>query len=132
MPKSDLVKIDPEMMALVRGLLDGKGGLKPFVREIMLIECHVAGTTHVEIEAVEPDLQPDSLLHLKRDPQNEHDPKAIAIFDDKGRRVGYVPQAKNEALANLMDAGKLLFGKVDRKEWKGKWLRLNVRVFMQD
>jgi len=31
-----------------------------------------------------------------------------------------------------MDAGKLLFGKVDRKEWKGNWLRLNVRVFMQD
>ncbi len=132
MAGSDLVKIDSETLALVRGLLDEKGGLKPFVREIMLIECHVAGTTHVDIKEVEPDLQPGVLLHLKREPRNEHDPKAIVIFDDQARRIGYIPQSKNEALANLMDAGKLLFGKLDKKKWKGNWLHLNVRVFMQD
>ena len=129
---SSLVKIDPATMALVRGLLDDKGALKPFVREIMLIECHVAGTTHVAIKTVEPDLQPGALLHMKREPGNEHDRKAILIFDDQGRRIGYIPQSKNEALANLMDAGKLLFGKLDGKQWKGSWLQVRVRVFMQD
>ena len=129
---SDLVKIDPQTIALVRGLMDGKGALKPFVQEIMLIECHVAGTTHVDIEAVEPDLKPGSILHLKREPRNKHDPRAIVIFDDQSRRIGYIPERKNEALANLMDAGKLLFGKLEKKEWRGNWLRVSVRVFMQD
>ena len=31
-----------------------------------------------------------------------------------------------------MDAGKLLFGKLEKKEWRGNWLRVSVRVFMQD
>lgn len=38
----------------------------------------------------------------------------------------------NEALANLMDTGKLLFGKLQDKSWKEKWLRLEICVFMQD
>jgi hypothetical protein len=32
----------------------------------------------------------------------------------------------------LMDAGKLLFGKLETKEWVEKWLKVTVRVFMKD
>ena len=46
--------------------------------------------------------------------------------------LGYVSRAKNEALAGLMDAGKLLFGKVEIISWRGDWLEIQVRFFMRD
>ena len=54
------------------------------------------------------------------------------LHDDKGRKIGYVPRAKNEALARLMDAGKLLFGKLVAKEWKDNWLRIEVKIYLRD
>ncbi len=69
---------------------------------------------------------------LKREPANPHDALAVMIFTAKGHHLGYVPRAKNEALARLMDAGKLLFGKVDTKRWVGDWLNVGLRVYLRD
>jgi len=81
---------------------------------------------------VEPTLKPGDLLPLRREPQNPHDERAIQILDEAGHLLGYVPRAKNEALANLMDAGKLLFGKLVAKRWVDTWLKVEVRVLMRD
>ena len=54
------------------------------------------------------------------------------IFDTAGHHLGYIPNAKNEALARLMDAGKLLFGRLEQKQWQGDWLKADIRVFMRD
>ncbi len=104
----------------------------PFVREVFLLECHVAGTSHRNLVEVEPGLKPADPLVFQRDPKNRHDPLAIRILDRHGHDLGFVPQEKNEVLARLMDAGKLIFGKVEAKEWKGKWLRIEVRVYLRD
>lgn len=127
-----LVPIDPALLALLHGSFGKDGGLQPFVREIMLIECHIAGTSHRDVKGVEPLLAPGALLVLKREPANPHDGLAIMIFDEAGNHLGYVPRVKNEALARLMDAGKLLFGKLEKKEWISDWLKVEVRVFMRD
>lgn len=71
-------------------------------------------------------------LALKREPQNPHDALAIMIFTEEGHHLGYIPRAKNEALARLMNAGKLLFGRLESKEWQGAWLKAQMRVFMRD
>jgi len=128
----DLVPIDPGVLALLRGSFDRDGSLRPFVREILLIECHIAGTSYRELDEVEPTLKPGDLLPLRREPQNPHDERAIQILDEAGHLLGYVPRAKNEALANLMDAGKLLFGKLVAKRWVDTWLKVEVRVLMRD
>lgn len=47
---SSLVPIDPSTLALIHSSFGKDGGLQPFAREIMLIECHVAGTSHVNIK----------------------------------------------------------------------------------
>ncbi len=104
----------------------------PFAREIMLIECHVAGTSHRDLAEVEPALAPGALLPLKREPGNPHDPLAVMILDESGRHLGYIPRAKNEAIARLMDAGKLLFARMESKEWLGEWLRIEARIFLRD
>ena len=43
-----------------------------------------------------------------------------------------MPRAKNEALAHLLDAGKLLFGKLEAKAWIGDWLKVEARIYLRD
>ena len=56
----------------------------------------------------------------------------MAIYDQKERKLGYLPRAKNEVPARLMDAGKLLFGKIETSERIDQWLKITVRVYMKD
>ena len=130
--ENSLVPTDPAILALMHGSFSTGGGLEPFAREIMLIECHIAGTGYRDLKSVEPELPPGTLLPLKREPGNAHDSLAIMICDETGHHLGYVPRAKNEAIARLMDAGKLLFGRVESKTWQGDWLRVEIRILMRD
>lgn len=133
MPQDNaLVPIDPALLALIHGSFGSGGALMPFAREIMLIECHIAGTSHRDVKAADDEIQTGSLLVLKREPQNPHDPLAIMVFTESGHHVGYVPRVKNEALARLMDAGKLLFGKVETKAWLNEWMKVDLRVYLRD
>lgn len=133
MPAPDsIVPVQTDVLKLIHASFGKDGAPKPFAKEILLIECTVAGTTHVPVKDIEPDLTPGSVLILQREPANPHDPLAIRIHDEKGRKIGYVPRAKNEVLARLMDAGKLLFGKLVAKEWRDNWLRIEARIHMRD
>ncbi len=127
-----LVPIDPALLALMHASFGNDGVLLSFAREIMLIECHVAGTGYRDLKEVEPSLQPGAFLPLQREPANAHDPLAIMILDEAGHHLGYVPRAKNEVLARLMDAGKFLFARLETKEWRDEWLHAAVRVFLRD
>ena len=131
-PDGSIVAIDPGILQLIHGPLGQAGSLQPFAREIMLVECHIAGTNYIAIKDIEADLRPEEILVLKREPDNAHDALAILIFDSKGRKLGYVPKPKNEAPARLMDAGKLLFAKLVSKEWRSDWLCMEVRVYLRD
>ena len=130
--QNSLVSIDPALLALIHGSFGKDGGLMPFAREIMLIECEIAGTSHRDLKDVEPGLLPGALMVLKRDAGNPYDALAIMILSESGHPLGYIPRAKNEALARLMDAGKILFARLEAKSWQGDWLRAEVRVFLRD
>jgi hypothetical protein len=102
------------------------------VQEVELLDCNIAGTTFINLKDIEPNLKKNQLLVLKREPKNEYDDKAILILTEDGQKLGYVPQERNEILSNLMDAGKLLFGRLDEKNWVGRWLRLDIQVYLRD
>ena len=127
-----MVKIDPKYLEIIRTSLDKSGLPKPFVQEVELLNCNIAGTTFLNLEDIEPKLKKHQLLVLKREPKNEYDDNAILILTEDGRKLGYVPQEKNEVLSNLMDAGKLLFGRLDEKTWVDDWLKLDVQVYLRD
>ena len=127
-----IVKIDPKYLEFVRTSLDEKGLPKPFVREVELLNCNIAGTTFLDLDEIEPELRKHQLLMLKREPKNKIDDKAILILTEDGQKLGYVPKKKNEVLSNLMDAGKLLFGRLNKKTWVDTWLKLDVQVFLRD
>ena len=127
-----IVKIDPKYLEFVRSSLDEEGLPKPFVREVELLNCNIAGTTFLDLDEIEPELKKYQLLMLIREPKNENDDKAILILTEDGQKLGYVPKKKNEVLSNLMDAGKLLFGRLNEKTWVDTWLKLDVQVFLRD
>ena len=127
-----MVKIDPKYLEIIRTSLDKTGLPKPFVQEVELLNCNIAGTTFLDLEDIEPKLKKHQLLVLKREPKNEYDDNAILILTEDGQKLGYVPQEKNEVLSNLMDAGKLLFGKLNEKTWVDDWLKLDVQVYLRD
>jgi hypothetical protein len=47
-------------------------------------------------------------------------------------KVGYVPKADNIIFSRLMDAGKLLFGRIVEKEVQGNWLKIDIKVFLHE
>jgi hypothetical protein len=105
---------------------------QPFARDIVLLECHVAGTAYRDLNAIESILRAGEELTLGREPDNEHDNLAIQILTASGALLGYVPRAKNEPLARLMDAGKFLFAKLTEKRREKRWLKINVQIFMRE
>jgi hypothetical protein len=107
-------------------------GLAPYEREIRLLECHVAGTTYRELGDVEDRLVPGLSLGLSRDPKNEHDERAILVHTADGQILGFVPRDDNEVLANLMDAGKILFARTISKTRHGRWLEIRIEILLRD
>jgi len=129
---SDIVLTGDAKKALIKGAFGEDGQLMPFVQEIFLLECHVAGTMFRKLSDIESNLKPENILTFKRESDNKHDKLAIEIFDQEEHSLGYVPRKNNEVLARLMDAGKLIFGKIESVEKIDHWLRIEVRIFMRD
>lgn len=126
---SGMIPVSPGLVALIQGL---DGGLMPFAKELVVLECHIAGTSYLELEEVEPTLKTDDKFYLVREPANEYDSFAVAIYSAAKVKLGYLPKSKNESVARLLDAGKLLFAVLVSKEWKDEWLNLSVKVFYID
>jgi hypothetical protein len=71
-------------------------------------------------------------LEFFREPDNPHDSKAIVIKNEDGVKVGYVPRADNVIFSRLMDAGKLLFGRITNKEMRGTWLKMDIKIYLHE
>lgn len=131
---SDIVKSSGNDLI---GFMHGKGGglsvPKPFEKDIFLFDSHVAGTTHIEgIDELEPHLKVGDRLNFYREPDNQYDKQAIVIKNTNGVKIGYVPKEDNVIFSRLMDAGKLLFGKITSKEKKGRWLKIKIEIFLHE
>ncbi|MBL7014219.1 MAG: HIRAN domain-containing protein [Candidatus Marinimicrobia bacterium] len=129
---TSLVKIDPSLIAIIRKSLDRNGLPMPFVEEIYLLKTHIAGTTFLDLDEVEPKLKDQDLLIFKRETKNKVDKLAIIIATENGQKLGYIPRDQNPIMARLMDAGKIIFGKLEKKEWVNSWLKLNIRIYLRD
>ncbi|MCZ2460444.1 MAG: HIRAN domain-containing protein [Chitinophagales bacterium] len=123
-----LIKVNSSLLAAL-----SKGGLNidVFAKDILVLECIVAGTSFRKLDDVEKDLGAEVKLVPKREPDNKHDKFAIALYFNK-TKVGYIPRDKNEVIARLMDAGKKFFVTIQAREWEGNWLRIEIKVFLKD
>jgi len=103
--------------------------LSAAVTSTLLLECHVAGTTYAGVpDRYEDRLSASLRLELQREPENPADPLAIRVLDPSGRKLGYLPRAKNEVLARLLEAGIPVYAEVVSWERINTWLKIDLRV----
>lgn len=123
-----LIKVNPSLLAAL-----SKGGLSidVFSKDILVLECLVAGTSFRKLKQVEPKLGTEVKLELQREPDNEYDEFAIALYFSKNK-IGFIPRDKNEVIARLMDAGKSFYATIQAKEWEGNWLKIEIKVYLKD
>lgn len=106
---------------------------KPFEKDIFLFDTYIAGTSYIDgIEELEAHLNEDDKLDFFREPDNKYDKRAIVIKTIDGVKIGYVPRYDNAIFSRLMDAGKLLFGRISSKEGSGRWVRINIKVYLHE
>jgi hypothetical protein len=67
------------------------------------IDCRLAGVNHRQ--GALRRLPKTTRAALVREPQNSHDPNAIAVYV-KGRHVGYVPRDDAQWISSVMDRGE--------------------------
>lgn len=81
---------------------------------------------------LEPFILVDDKLNFCREPDNFYDSRAIVIKNVDCVKIGYVPKADNVIFSRLMDAGKLLFGRITSKKMQGTWLKIDIKVYLQE
>jgi hypothetical protein len=67
----------------------------------------VAGAARFHDEVLQSEaVAPGRALALRRDPDNAHDPNAIAVLVEGGAQAGWVPRELAAELARDLDAGR--------------------------
>lgn len=97
-------------LAIAAGALaqDAPGGVRLLVQSAPL-----AGFRYHAAEEVWHELRVGDALRLEREPDNPHDPNAIAVTW-RGRKLGYVPRRDNATLAWGLDRGAPLQARISR------------------
>ena len=106
--------------------------IKPLQNEILLFDSYIAGTTHIKDETVFDDLKEGDKLTLQREPDNRFDENAILVFNEKGQKLGYIPEKDNIVFARLMDAGKYLIARVGDMDTKGSFRKISINIYLVD
>lgn len=103
-------KMAQEAPQSFRGRMFRQDTAKPRQRQILVLRTGLAGAKfHVDSEEERDRINaivPGTELLLYREPENEHDRWAIAVYLTEEDQIGYVSRFKNETIARLMDAGK--------------------------
>lgn len=103
-------------------------------RKIYLEQFFVAGFRHYKGMEFLEFMQPNDLIELRREPENEHDECAIALYWQQ-EKIGFVPADLNELLSRLVDAQALpLLGTITHLNKKVKpWESVAIAIyFLQD
>lgn len=100
---------------------------------ILVQSSPLAGSQYYAVSEIWPDLKIGDRLTLVREPDNQHDRKAVRV-EWNGRQLGYVPRAENRAVAAALDGGEKLDARVSRlrpvTETADPWRRIEFEVFL--
>lgn len=89
---------------------------------VLVLKTGIAGMKfHTDISTEEgrrviEGLNPGVCLSLFREPDNEHDEWAVAVYTQEDVMIGYITRYKNETIARLMDYGKKFYAIIDEPE----------------
>jgi hypothetical protein len=80
---------------------------------VQIQESPIAGFQFHRGEAVWASLNVGDALKLIREPSNDNDPDAVAVYFC-GEKLGYVPRAENSAVSQMLDRGENLEARISR------------------
>lgn len=106
--KGDWVRGEFWLSGQIIELLDTFDRSLSIDREQLIAEVDLAGVYYYQAEEVIDQLGFGDPLILRREPDNPHDAKAIAVYSADLVKLGYIPREKNELPARLLDEGKQL------------------------
>ena len=115
-------------LAAEKGLADM---IKPLKKEIYLFDTYIAGTSYLKDTTVLQEAAVGDTLVLQRE-ENKFDEKAILVLNEKQQKLGYVPEKDNVVFSRLMDAGKLLTGKISSIQQKGTFTQIWMKIYLVD
>lgn len=97
---------------------------------ILLQDSPLAGFQYHAGKALWPQLRVGDALTLVREPDNEHDARAVRV-EWQGRKIGYVPRRENADVARLMDGGQRLAARITRlAEVRDPWSRVRFEILI--
>ena len=103
-------KLMQEAPTSLRGRMFRQDTSRPKEKQILVLKTGIAGAQfHIESEEEQTaldSLTPGTELLLYREPENEYDEWAIAVYLTEVDKIGFISRFKNETIARLMDAGK--------------------------
>ena len=98
-------------------------------KKVYLLECFVAGFQYYAGPGRLENMHKGDLLELRREPENEADKRAIAIYHNL-HKIGFIPARDNKTLSRLIDADVIpLVAEITHLEPDAaKWENVRVAV----
>ena len=128
--RSLLLLLDEETINNEKENLD-KYRVKIHVKDIYLTNTWVEKTENIEIIKLRRELYEEDIVYLKVDKNNDTGDK-ISIFNNDGYFIGYIKSKENIVLKNLMDWGKIIYGKIANISEDYKEIELALYLSYED
>lgn len=98
--------------------------------KVLVQASPLAGSQYHAASRVWNELRIGDRLELVREANNRHDRHAVRV-DWRGQPLGYVPRAENHAVAQALDAGERLEGRISRlREDPDPWRRVEFEILL--
>ena len=122
-----------EENAIARSISSGtlSSVVEPLIKEIHLFDTYVSGTMFIDEKDVIEKLISGQEVSLERE-TNKFDENAVALYTTDRKKIGYIPEEDSMIFARLMDAGKLLRGRVRSVEKECGFNKIIVGIFLVD
>lgn len=118
---------------LLLALLLGAGMLAPATAQrvrILVQSSPLAGFQYYGGKILWDEMHEGDALTLVREPDNPHDPFAVRV-EWRGQKLGYLPRSDNRAVAEEMDRGTAIGGRIGKlTKDPNPWKRLRVDVLV--
>lgn len=100
---------------------------------IFLDFVNIAGSGFIEnLRGADESTSVGDKIELIREPLNQHDTNAIAIYNKTGIKLGYIPKKYNVIPAQLIDSGKELFARLYSKRKYTHVLGMSIEIFIKN
>ena len=123
MQKDDSIRIERENI--------NKYKVKTHAKDIYLTDLYIEETENKEVIKFRRELCEEDIVYLKLY-MNNGDYEKISIFNNNGFIIGYIKSKENNILKNLIDWGKIIYGKITSISEDYKEIELALYLSYED